>query len=270
VLFDPARTIINVANIGVVSVLLVVLALRSASDRRWLAFAVLLGLALAIKPVAGALVLLPLLERKTRIALLAAAIPVSLSAVALAMSSHPAEFFTDKVPLLLHGYPEYTWTYGSLHGVLGELSVPSVLVTLARVLLGAALALTAVRRYRAGGDRGLCVAETAGCLVVATLLCSTISLNHYALFALPLLVGITRRESALRSFAGSVGLLLIASPDRWTFLTDLDRGEETAIWATGILMVAASLAWNQLRSARVADRVEPTATPDAEPALANR
>ena len=248
VVFDPARALIRQGNIGVVATALVCVALLCAARDRWDAYGVVLGVALSVKPVAVALVLLPLLYRRPRAALTAAVIPLALAGVGLAASAHPTLFFTHLMPYYMHSAPERAFSHGSIYNLLTWYGAPTPLTTAARLLAVTVMLWAAVARHRMAGPEGLRIAETSGCLVLATLLVTSTTLNHYLLFALPLLVGIVVQGSVMRSPPALIGLVLICSPFRWGF-TPLSGHihEGTVVWAIGMILIAAALAWRSFR-----------------------
>lgn len=173
---------------------------------------VLLGAALALKPVFVLLLLIPLLRRGWATLGWAVSIPLFLNAVGLALVPAPSDFFTLTVPGLLHGRKEWNnslWSMGVDYGLPGWAIVALRLLVV--VLTG-----VAVWRLRPVEDPVLRSATSYGVLMLATFLASSLSQAYYSVLLVPLLVTVVRAGSALRNPVAWVAVFFFAAQDSWS------------------------------------------------------
>ena len=142
---QPLRTELVVANIDLLAASCAgVFIFALAYHKTWLAGAAL-GLALAFKPTAGMLLLVPLITGQASVALVAVVVVGLLNLVGFLLIPESSRFFTSALPYLVEGN-----TLGfniSLKASLDRLSLPGVMVDVARTGV-AVFFIGLVFRYR--------------------------------------------------------------------------------------------------------------------------
>ncbi|MER6344456.1 glycosyltransferase family 87 protein [Streptomyces sp. NPDC001595] len=187
--FAPFAHLVSLANWTVTAALALPLALLLAGRGRWTAAGVVIGAAVALKPLLAPMALLFLFARRWPALAAAVLVPAVASAGAGLLMPDPAAFFTRTLPFLLHGHDDFVRLYEASPGaVLPRLGVPPVLAA----LIGAAMAAVGVwcahRRWRRADAGPLRLAETATGLMLSAFLVSRPSYDHYLLVVLPLLL----------------------------------------------------------------------------------
>ncbi len=196
---SPFRNLVQLGNWTAYSALALPAALLLAHRSRWVWAGVVVGLAIATKPMLVPLALLFLIARRPRAFLAAAAVPLVLAGAAAAVMPDPGLFFTRTLPFLLHGQDEFARPYdASLGTLLPRLGVPDGLATACAVALAVALLAGAWRRWRldgdgadasgAGGGEALRLVESGSMLMLAALVVSKPSFDHYLFVFLPVLL----------------------------------------------------------------------------------
>ncbi|MBW5480831.1 glycosyltransferase family 87 protein, partial [Streptomyces bambusae] len=150
--YSPYLNLVLIGNWTSLSAAALPLALLLAVKGRWAGAGLVVGLAIAAKPMLVPVGLVFLLARQWRGLAVAVAVPVALSlAGALAMPS-PTLFFTKTLPFLLRGQDSYALVWdASPIAVLPRLGVPQP-VAVALAGAGAAVGLWAAwRRWRRAG-----------------------------------------------------------------------------------------------------------------------
>ncbi|MCU7824363.1 DUF2029 domain-containing protein [Kitasatospora sp. DSM 101779] len=199
--FEPLRNLTQLGNWTAVSVAALPGALLLARRSRWVWAGVVIGLAIAVKPMLVPVGLLFLFARRPLAFAAAALVPAVASAGAAAVMPQPSLFFTKTLPFLMHGQDQFAAPYdGSLTTVLPRLGVPHA----AAIAVAAALALSTLvlawRRWARGGDEGVRLVEVAAMLMLVAFLFSKPAFDHYMLVVLvPLAASIASPESAVRS-----------------------------------------------------------------------
>jgi arabinofuranan 3-O-arabinosyltransferase len=203
-LYKPYLNVVQIGNWTAVSAAALPVVLLLAHRRAWGAAGLVLGLAIASKPMLVPVGLVFLLARQWRALAVAAGVPVVFSLVGALLMPSPMLFFTKTLPFLLQGQDGYALPWdASPIAVLPRLGVPErVAVVLAGA--GALCALWAVwARWRRVDDADageLRLAETACTVMLAAFLVSRPSFDHYLLVVLPLLLASgVRPGSAPRS-----------------------------------------------------------------------
>jgi arabinofuranan 3-O-arabinosyltransferase len=222
---------------------------------------VLLGAALALKPVFVLLLLIPLLRRRWTTLSWAVALPLVLNVVGLALVPAPSDFVTRTVPGLLHGRKEWNnslWSMGVDYGL------PDWAIVALRLLV---LLLTglAVWRFRRVEDAVVRSAATYGVLLLATFLASSLSQAYYSLLLVPLLLSVVRAGSPLRTPVAWVAVYAFAAQDSWSIPRSPGWTETVGDvrWTSGWALLLAVLVTTALR-------VRPTddpQVPERQPAL---
>lgn len=192
--YKPYINLVLIGNWTAISVAALPVALLLAHRRSWGAAGLVVGLAIACKPMLVPIGLLFVLARQWRGLALAVGVPVGLSLAGALMMPHPMLFFTKTLPFLLQGQDSYALPWdASPIAALPRLGVPEPLAVLL-AFAGAGCGLWAVwRRWRRpvalDGDGGeLRLVETACMVMLAAFLVSRPSFDHYLLVVLPLLL----------------------------------------------------------------------------------
>ncbi|MEU0741056.1 glycosyltransferase 87 family protein [Streptomyces sp. NPDC006134] len=198
--FAPFGHLVRLGNWTVTAAVALPLCLLLASRGRWTAAGVVVGAAVALKPLLAPLVLLFLFAGRRRALGAVLLVPALASAGAALLMPDPAGFFTRTLPFLLHGDDGFVRLYeASPAAVLPRLGVPRPLAEGAAALAAALGVGCAYRRWRRAGPGPLRLAETAAGLMLAAFLVSRPSYDHYLLVVLPvLLAGLPQGGSAAR------------------------------------------------------------------------
>ncbi|GHE44331.1 membrane protein [Streptomyces longispororuber] len=187
--FAPFAHLVELGNWTVASAVALPLALLCASRGRWGWAGVVLGCAVAVKPLLVPVLLLFVFARRWRALGVAVGVPVVLSAATALALPDPAGFFTRTLPFLLRGGDSFVRLYeASPAAVLPRLGVPGAvgsLVAGAGALAGVGCAWARWWRGAPGAGR---VVDTAVALMLAAFLVSRPSYDHYLLVVLPLVL----------------------------------------------------------------------------------
>lgn len=193
-LYKPYLNLVLIGNWTAVSAAALPVALLLAHRRSWAAAGLVVGLAIACKPMLVPAGLLFVLARRWRGLAVAVAVPAGLSLAGALLMPSPTLFFTKTLPFLFQGQDGYALPWdASPIAVLPRLGVPQP-VAVAVAFAGAGAGLWgAWRRWRrpdsAEPDGGeLRLAETACMVMLAAFLVSRPSFDHYLLVVLPLLL----------------------------------------------------------------------------------
>ncbi|GAA4819896.1 glycosyltransferase family 87 protein [Streptomyces ziwulingensis] len=198
--FAPFGHLVRLGNWTATAALALPLCLLLADRGRWVAAGVVIGAAVALKPLLAPVALLFVLAGRWRALAAAVLVPALASGVAALLMPDPAGFLTRTLPFLLHGEDGFVRLYeASPAAVLPRLGVPRPLAEALALLAAGAGVLCAWGRWRRGDAGPLRPAETAVCLMLAAFLVSRPSYNHYLLVVLPLLLaGLPYPGSAAR------------------------------------------------------------------------
>ncbi|WP_405756455.1 glycosyltransferase family 87 protein [Streptomyces sp. NBC_00073] len=200
--YKPFENLVLIGNWTAISAAALPVALLLAHRRSWGSAGLVIGLAIACKPMLVPIGLLFLLARQWRGLAAAVLVPLGLSLAGALMMPSPSLFFTKTLPFLLQGQDAYAMPWdASPIAVLPRLGVPqSVAVLLAFAGAGAGLwaAWTRWRRPDGDGDDGeLRLVETACMVMLAAFLVSRPSFDHYLLVVLPLLLASAVRPGSM-------------------------------------------------------------------------
>jgi arabinofuranan 3-O-arabinosyltransferase len=217
---SAVRSTLGLGNVNSIVVLCEAGALAAMLAGRWNLGGVALGLSFAVKPILVPLLIVPALARRWGSIVLAGAIPLGLSALAIALNTEAVGFFTEKLEFLWKGNADQLRQGNvSILGTFENVGLPSAAGELVRFAVLAAAAWLAWLRWRAGGgegepdaDRRLRVLEATGFLMLATLLCFSFSWLYYGVYLLPLIVTIAHPGSLLRHPVAIAGLVLMLAP----------------------------------------------------------
>ncbi|MFG2698193.1 glycosyltransferase family 87 protein [Kitasatospora sp. NPDC048407] len=199
--FGPFRNLAQLGNWTAYSALALPAALLLASRARWVWAGVVVGLAIATKPMLVPFALIFLIARRPKAFAVAAAVPLALCGVAAAIMPQPGLFFTKTLPFLLHGQDEFARPYdASLGTLLARVHFPSVVASGVAALLALALLVGAWRRWNRGDAEDIRLVETGVMLMVAANIVLKPAFDHYLLVTLPvLLASVIRSGSVARS-----------------------------------------------------------------------
>ncbi|MET9321125.1 glycosyltransferase family 87 protein [Streptomyces sp. NPDC003038] len=199
--YKPYVNLVLIGNWTAISAAALPVALLLAHRRSWGAAGLVVGLAIACKPMLVPIALLFLLARQWRGLAVAVLVPLGLSLAGALMMPSPSLFFTKTLPFLLQGQDAYALPWdASPIAVLPRLGVPAplaVLVAGAGALGGLWAAWARWRRTdeRDGGE--LRLTETACMVMLAAFLVSRPSFDHYLLVVLPLLLASAVRPDSM-------------------------------------------------------------------------
>ncbi|WP_327168628.1 glycosyltransferase family 87 protein [Streptomyces subrutilus] len=191
--YKPYVNLVLIGNWTAISAAALPVALLLAHRRHWGAAGVVIGLAIACKPMLVPIGLLFLLARRWRGLAAAVLVPLLLSLAGALLMPSPSLFFTKTLPFLLKGQDAYALPWdASPIAVLPRLGVPEPVAVLV-AFAGAGVGLWAVwvrwRRAEEDADGGeLRLVETACMVMLAAFLVSRPSFDHYLLVVVPLLL----------------------------------------------------------------------------------
>lgn len=201
--YKPYVNLVLIGNWTAISAAALPVAVLLAHRRSWGAAGLVVGLAIACKPMLVPIALLFVLARQWRGLAVAVGVPVALSLAGALMMPHPTLFFTKTLPFLFQGQDSYALPWdASPIAALPRLGVPAPLAVLL-AFAGAGCGLWGVwRRWRrdvaVDGDGGeLRLAETACMVMLAAFLVSRPSFDHYLLVVLPLLLASGVRAASM-------------------------------------------------------------------------
>ncbi|MFD3327634.1 glycosyltransferase family 87 protein [Streptomyces sp. NPDC058701] len=200
--YKPYVNLVLIGNWTAISAAALPAALLLAHRRHWGAAGLVVGLAIACKPMLVPIGLLFLLARQWRGLAAAVLVPLGLSLAGALLMPSPSLFFTKTLPFLLKGQDAYALPWdASPIAVLPRLGVPepvAVLVAFAGAAAGLWAARVRWRRVDDDADGGeLRLAETACMVMLAAFLVSRPSFDHYLLVVLPLLLASAVRPGSM-------------------------------------------------------------------------
>ncbi|MET9603844.1 glycosyltransferase family 87 protein [Streptomyces sp. NPDC006512] len=190
-LYKPYLNVVLIGNWTAISAAALPVALLLAHRRSWGAAGLVVGLAIACKPMLVPVGLLFVLARQWRGLAVAVLVPVGMSLAGALLMPSPTLFFTKTLPFLFQGQDSYALPWdASPIAVLPRLGVPTQVAVLL-AFAGAAGGLWAAwtRWRRPDEDAGeLRLVETSCMVMLAAFLVSRPSFDHYLLVVLPLLL----------------------------------------------------------------------------------
>lgn len=199
--YKPYVNLVLIGNWTAISAAALPVALLLAHRRHWGAAGLVIGLAIACKPMLVPMGLLFLLARQWRGLAAAVLVPLGLSLAGALLMPSPSLFFTKTLPFLFKGQDAYALPWdASPIAVLPRLGVPEPLALLV-AFAGAGAGLWAVWvRWRRpdGADGGeMRLVETACMVMLAAFLVSRPSFDHYLLVVVPLLLASAVRPGSM-------------------------------------------------------------------------
>ncbi|MFF1376913.1 glycosyltransferase family 87 protein [Streptomyces sp. NPDC058308] len=199
--FAPFGHLVQLGNWTAGSAAALPFALLLVCRGRWVAAGLVLGAAVAVKPLLAPVVLLFVLARRWRALGAAVGVPAVVSAAAALLMPDPAGFFTRTLPFLLRGEDSFVRLYeASPSAVLARLGVPQTGATLLAGCAALAGLWCAWRRWERRDAEPAGVVDCAVMLMLSAFLVSRPSYDHYLLVVLPLLLaGASAPGSVARS-----------------------------------------------------------------------
>ncbi|MEV7524664.1 glycosyltransferase family 87 protein [Streptomyces sp. NPDC091371] len=199
--YKPYVNLVLIGNWTAISAAALPVALLLARRRAWGAAGLVVGLAIACKPMLVPIGVLFLFARQWRGLAAAVLVPLGMSLAGALLMPNPSLFFTKTLPFLLGGQDAYALPWdASPIAVLPRLGVPEP-VAVAVAFAGAGAGLWAAwTRWRRGDDAdggALRLVETACMVMLAAFLVSRPSFDHYLLVVLPLLLASAVREDSM-------------------------------------------------------------------------
>lgn len=208
--YKPYVNLVLIGNWTAISAAALPVALLLAHRRHWGAAGLVVGLAIACKPMLVPVGLLFVLARRWRGLATAVLVPLGLSLAGALLMPSPSLFFTKTLPFLLQGQDAYALPWdASPIAVLPRLGVPEPLAVLVAFTGAGAGLWAAWTRWRrpesaeGGGVHGdtdggeLRLVETACLVMLAAFLVSRPSFDHYLLVVLPLLLASAVRPGSM-------------------------------------------------------------------------
>lgn len=199
--YKPYVNLVLIGNWTAISAAALPVALLLARRRAWGAAGLVVGLAIACKPMLVPLGVLFLFARQWRGLAAAVLVPLGMSLAGALLMPDPSLFFTKTLPFLLKGQDSYALPWdASPIAVLPRLGVPeplALLVAFAGAGAGLWAAWTRWRRTDEADGGELRLVETACMVMLAAFLVSRPSFDHYLLVVLPLLLASAVREGSM-------------------------------------------------------------------------
>ncbi|MFB8394316.1 glycosyltransferase family 87 protein [Streptomyces yangpuensis] len=200
--YKPWVNLVLIGNWTAVSAAALPVALLLAHRGAWGRAGLVVGLAIACKPMLVPIGLLFLFARRWRGLAAAVLVPLTISLAGALLMPSPTLFFTKTLPFLLQGQDAYALPWdASPIAVLPRLGVPqavAVLVAFAGAAAGLWAAWARWRRTGQDADGGeLRLVETACMVMLAAFLVSRPSFDHYLLVVLPLLLASAVRPGSM-------------------------------------------------------------------------
>ncbi|MEU1016694.1 glycosyltransferase family 87 protein [Streptomyces sp. NPDC005898] len=223
--FAPFGHLVQLGNWTVASAAALPLALLCVCRGRWTAAGLVIGAAVAVKPLLVPVVLLFVFAGRRRALGVALGVPAGVSLAAALVLPDPAGFFTRTLPFLLRGDDAFVRLYeASPSAVLTRVGVPQTAATLLAGCAAAAGVWCAWRRWGRGDAGPSRVVECATMLMLSAFLVSRPSYDHYLLVVVPLLLaGALRAGAAARSPWFWVALVPQVPGFAWPWLEPMTR-----------------------------------------------
>ncbi|MFE6944488.1 glycosyltransferase family 87 protein [Streptomyces chartreusis] len=259
--FAPFAHLVLLGNWTATAALALPLAVLLVGRGRWVAAGLVLGAAVALKPLLAPMGLLFVFARRWRALAWLAGVPAAASAGAALLLPDPAGFLTRTLPFLLRGDDGFVRLYeASPLAVLPRAGVPAALAALLAFGMTAVGVGCAYRRWRAGDEGPLRPAETAALLMLSAFLVSRPSYDHYLLVVVPLLLaGALKAGSVVRGPWFWLALVPQLPGVTWPYL---EAGERRAFRdAVTLCVLAVTLAAHCRRTAARGNDVGHSAGP---------
>ncbi|MCX4916450.1 glycosyltransferase 87 family protein [Streptomyces sp. NPDC102256] len=198
--FAPFGHLVSLGNWTVTAAAALPLALLLAARERWGWAGVVVGAAVALKPLLAPVALLFVFARRWPGLAAVVLVPAAASGGAALLMPDPTGFVTRTLPFLLRGHDTFVTLYeASPAAVLPRLGVPGPVAVPLACAAAAAGVVCAYRRWSRGAPGPLRLVETAVLLMLSAFLVSRPSYDHYLLVVVPLLLaGLPYPDSVTR------------------------------------------------------------------------
>jgi arabinofuranan 3-O-arabinosyltransferase len=242
-------------NVSVLEFLAFALFLLFAIRGRWMAAAIVIGIAVAIKPLLLAILIVFVLSRKWKALGVAIGIPVALNLLSLAFLSDPRQVLS-RLPSLFDRTGSGVVYNSAWVDVARLLGLPEGVTVLLRVVtLGLVLVATWLAWTRLTDVR-LRIIVSSSVLLIGSFLAGTLSEYHFMLTLVPLFMTIVIVGSPVRSVLALIGMVWIMDdfgpPRSWIELSD--NGRDTVFRAIGMGLVLISFIVTLARRRVTGDR----------------
>ncbi|MFJ6937111.1 glycosyltransferase family 87 protein [Streptomyces sp. NPDC101132] len=196
--YRPYANLVQLGNWTCLSAAALPPALLAAHRGRWVRAGLIVGAAIAAKPMLVPVALLFVFARRWRGLAAVVLVPLGASLLGAALMPRPSLFFTRTLPFLLRGQDSFALPWdASPVAVLPRVGVPQPVAVAVAGLLAAAGLWCAWRRWRRGDEGPERLVETACMVMLAAFLVSRPSFDHYLLVVLPLLLATGVREGSM-------------------------------------------------------------------------
>lgn len=198
-------------NVNTIVALFAAVALWAQVRGRSVTSGVALGLAVALKPISGPLLLVPLLARRWTSVLLASLVALGANVLGFVLLSRPADFFDLALPKLLTVREAFNVSLGAV-GLY--LDLPDAVVLAVRVAIVAVVLLTLYWSLQVR-DLPVRLSVQAGALTLGLFLAGSLSETYWSILLLPLVLSVCRPASPMHCWPAWVGVYLFTSQDAW-------------------------------------------------------
>jgi arabinofuranan 3-O-arabinosyltransferase len=208
---ESVTVTLGLGNVNTVLLMLEAFFLWFFHQRRDDYAGLLLGLAVALKPVLGPVLIVPLLARRWRVALVAGGITIGLNTVGFLLAAERTQFIIVTIAQLTSARPGAN---SSVPATLAFLHLPNGVAVAVRVVVLALVVLT-LERSRRIDDDPLRVAIQLAVLLLGTFLTTWLTEMYWSILVLPLIITVLRRRSPMHTWWAWLGVFLFSTVDVW-------------------------------------------------------
>ncbi|MFB7718267.1 MULTISPECIES: glycosyltransferase family 87 protein [unclassified Nocardia] len=251
-------------NVNGIILLLEAVFLRALLARRNIRAGLVMGLTITVKPTLAPLLLITIARRQWSTIVTAVITPVAITAIAWPLSTDPLAYFQRNLPYSMHIRDYFNSSISGMARYYG-ISPPLTLILRA----GTAILIVSIlwllyRYYRR--DEVFFVGTTAGVLMLGSFLLSSLGQQYYSMFAFPLLMTVTLRQSLIRNWPAWAAIFAFMSYDKWLLDSNQSLGRALEYWrvpigwAALLIVMACVLTDRYLaatREGRLADGIDP-------------
>lgn len=220
-----SETVVNTLTFGNINgfVLLAEMAfLNLILARRDLWAGLAIGLTFAIKPTLAPLLLIPAVRRQWKVFGPAIGVPVALNAVAWPLITDSTDYLRHTLHYSVAARDYYN---SSIVGNGMYFGLPTWLIWALRIVMAALVVASLWLLYRYHRrDELFFVTTTAGVLMIATFLISSLGQQYYSMFAFPLLMSVVLPNSTIRNWPAWLAVFGFMTWDKWLLFRDPDLG----------------------------------------------
>jgi arabinofuranan 3-O-arabinosyltransferase len=228
-------------NVSVLEFLALALFFLFALRSRWLAAGVVIGLAIAIKPLLLPVLVVFVLAKRWKGLGAAVAVPVALNLLALAFVRAPGQVFS-KLPSLFDRTGSGVVYNSAWVDVARLLGLPEGVSILLRVVTAVMVVIATWLAWRRLEDPRLRIIVSTSVLLIGAFLAGTLSEYHFMLTLVPLCMTVFIARSPMRSVVAGVGMAWVMDalgPPAWLFgLSDNARDSVFRAIGMGLVLVS--------------------------------